>query len=222
MTATVADVPSEEGGTQVPPSGNRAADLLDQRGWVPQRTDRSNDRRMTALQAITAAVDDLAGRGCTVLATDDKGRAAYDAADLLTDSLDAVCAHVFGAPAWVQASRRGPVGVGQLILSLPSLLSPMSPTSLHVSQSTVQRDLGELPTAGNSNKPRRGRPRGASVETTVSAPWSRAHEPSRRTERRRGRKSLYESRTLRHAGRVLALTDGTPVGVPQGPRDAAP
>lgn len=61
---------------------NRAADLLDEHGWVPERSYRSTDRRRTALQAITAAVDELADRRA-------------DSADRLTDAFDAVCMHVF-------------------------------------------------------------------------------------------------------------------------------
>ena len=70
---------------------NRAADLLVEHGWTSQRTYRSTDRRVTAVQAITQAIDELAGPG-------------LGSADLLTDALDAVCLHVFG-------QRHGNVGV---------------------------------------------------------------------------------------------------------------
>jgi hypothetical protein len=75
----------------------RAADLLVEHGWVPSRTLRSTDHRLTALQAITLAVDELTGsRGVVTLATDDKGRSVYDSADLLADALDAVTLELFG------------------------------------------------------------------------------------------------------------------------------
>ncbi len=57
-----------------------AAGLLAQQGWTPSR---SNDERLTVLQAITQACDTIAGRG-------------VDTAELHTAALDAVCLHVFG------------------------------------------------------------------------------------------------------------------------------
>jgi hypothetical protein len=61
----------------------RAAELLAARGWTPIRRYRSDDRGLTALKAITAAVDELAGGG-------------PDSTDLHTEALDRVCMHVFG------------------------------------------------------------------------------------------------------------------------------
>jgi hypothetical protein len=58
---------------------NRAADLLGEHGWSPTR---SKDR-LTALQAITKACDDIAGPG-------------VDSAELHMASLDAVCQSVYG------------------------------------------------------------------------------------------------------------------------------
>jgi hypothetical protein len=81
----------------VPDVLSRAAVLLDERGWTPVRTYRSSDRRLTALAAITRAVDDATdSHGNVPLRTDDKGRTVYDSGDLLTDALDAVTRHVFG------------------------------------------------------------------------------------------------------------------------------
>lgn len=57
-----------------------AAAYLDRRGWVPTRTYRSSDRRMTTLQAIVAAAADVAPADV----------------DLLEETLDAVCLDVFG------------------------------------------------------------------------------------------------------------------------------
>jgi hypothetical protein len=60
----------------------RAADLLGERRWVHRSTCRSSDPRLTALQAITLAVDELLGT-------------APRAVDAHTAALDAVCLHVF-------------------------------------------------------------------------------------------------------------------------------
>ena len=60
----------------------RAADLLGEQRWVHRRTYRSSDPRLTALQAITLAVDELFGTG-------------PGSVDAHTAALDAVCLHVF-------------------------------------------------------------------------------------------------------------------------------
>jgi hypothetical protein len=60
----------------------RAADLLWERRWVHRRTYRSSDARLTSLQAITLAVDELFGTG-------------PGSVDAHTAALDAVCLHVF-------------------------------------------------------------------------------------------------------------------------------
>lgn len=60
---------------------SRAADLLGEHGWSPTR---SKDR-LTVLQAITKACDDVAGPG-------------VDTAELHMACLDAVCQHVFERP----------------------------------------------------------------------------------------------------------------------------
>lgn len=67
-----------------------AADLLEARGWVPQRTYRSSDRSLTALLAITMAVDRMAGVGF--------------GADLHEDTLDVVCRFVWGQPCGARGS----------------------------------------------------------------------------------------------------------------------
>jgi hypothetical protein len=68
---------------------NRAADLIDKYGWTPDRGpihqvdgERRPAGRITALQAITLACDEVGGRG-------------VDSAELHTASLDAVCLKVF-------------------------------------------------------------------------------------------------------------------------------
>jgi hypothetical protein len=90
-----------------------AADLLAERGWVPERTYRSTDRRMTALQAITAAVDELAGTG-------------PETAGLYEAAIDAVCLHVSGRRSGAAPGVSCRWHVGTRAAHVPSRLPPGS------------------------------------------------------------------------------------------------
>lgn len=59
----------------------RAADLLDEHGWSPVRS----TNRLTVLQAITKACDEVAGKG-------------VDTAELHMAALDAICLATSGKP----------------------------------------------------------------------------------------------------------------------------
>jgi hypothetical protein len=88
---------------------DRAAQLLEHDDWVPVRPYRPGDRRLTALQGVTSAVDELAGTGP---GTADPHQAA----------LDAVCRHVYGCACttpnrtvgtWNARQARDPIARGR-------------------------------------------------------------------------------------------------------------